>query len=447
MRIAFFDCFAGIAGDMTVAALLDAGLDFDYLQAELRKLRVEGYELRRSKTRRHHIAATRFDVILHRQVPYHTHATSADFPQHTHADHPHDHGPDDHHAQGTGRGHHDPDDGGPSPRERDHSVPLAAHVHRRLSDVVELIQRARFSQGAEKNAISVFKRLAEAEASVHGTDPEEVHFHEVGAVDAIVDVVGTCLGIEAMGIEEVHASAIRTGIGTIRAAHGVMPVPAPGTLELLRGVPIDRTSLPYELVTPTGAAIITTLAKSFACPPVFVPDAIGYGAGSRDTQEIANLLRVEIGRTTGSAGEERALVVETTIDDMTPEVYGYVLERLFEAGAKDVYLSPVIMKKNRPGIVVHVLVHPERRERVVSVLFGETSTLGVRISDVVRRVLPRRSETVETPWGPVRVKCAEWDGRTRTTPEYDDCAAIARARNIPVLEVYEFVRKAAEEFR
>jgi len=405
MRIAYFDCFAGIAGDMTVGALLDAGLEFDLLQAELAKLGVPGYRLRRTSVKRHHIAGTKFDVLLEHEVAYHAHE------QHDEHEHGHAHHPE--------------------------------HVHRRLSDVVEIITKARFSSQVTERAIRIFTRLGEAESQMHDVPLDEVHFHEVGAIDAIVDIVGVCIGIESLGIEKVYASPIRVGTGTITVAHGTMPLPAPGTLELLRGVPVLHTDLPFELVTPTGAAIITTLAESFGTPPLFVPDKVGYGAGGRDPEEIANLLRVEIGETVAREGWDEVVMLETNIDDMTPEVYGYLIERLLGAGAKDVFLTPVIMKKNRPGIVVSVLTDEATKDRVADLLFRETPTLGVRFSRMSRRVLARQAATVGTPWGPVRVKRAEWDGEVRVTPEYDDCAAVARQYGVPILEVYEAVRRAA----
>jgi len=403
MRIAYFSCFAGIAGDMTIASLLDAGLDFSVLQNDLRKLTKSGeldedeYRPESRTVKRHGISATLFDVVM------------PDKPQH------------DRHG-----GHN-------------HTK------HRRLDDISQIIKTAGLSDGVTGRAIGVFTRLAHAEAKVHDTTIDDIHFHEVGAVDSIVDVVGACIAFERLEIEEVYSSPIRVGTGTVKGSHGVLPVPAPATLELLRDVPVEHTDLPFEMVTPTGAAIITEFAKSFGTPPSFVPGEIGYGAGTRDSDRIANVLRVEIGDTAPVSGQDQVVVLETNIDDMMSEVYGYIINRLMAAGAKDVFLTPVIMKKNRPGIVVHVIAGEDTKDQLTSILFSETPTLGVRVSTMLRRVLPRTAGTVEIQWGSVRVKSAEWDGAIRTTPEYDDCAEIAKKHDVPILKVYEAVQRAISQ--
>lgn len=427
MRIAYINCFSGIAGDMTVAALLDAGLDFGHLREELAKLGLEPeYRLRRSTVMRHSIAATKFDV-LHpdADTPIDGGQSSA---KHDH-NHSHDHGQTSAHADA---GHHHGD-----------SHAHSHGPHRGLSDVSAVIERARLSPAVTERAIAIFTRLAEAEAAMHNSTPDKVHFHEVGAVDALVDIVGACIGIEALGIEKVYSSPIRVGSGQVKAAHGVLPVPAPGTLELLKGVPVEHTDLPFEMVTPTGAAIITTIASAYGPPPVFIPERVGYGAGGRDPKQIANLLRIEIGETAGSAVSDEVVMIETNLDDMNPEVYGHLMDRLFEAGARDVYLEQVIMKKGRPGIVLHVLADAATRDALTGLIFDETPTLGVRMTPMQRRILSREAGAVETKWGSIRVKRAEWNGRVRVTPEYDDCAAIARKHEIPILDVYEAVRRAA----
>jgi len=428
MRIAYFNCFAGISGDMTIGALLDAGLDFDHLCEELERLHVDGYHLVRESVKRHHIAATSFDVHLHT----HDHEEHHEHNHHTHG---HDHGHEHEHEHHE---HHARED-----------VHVHQHEHRGLKDVVEIIERAKLSPGVTERAIAIFTRLAEAEAKMHDSMPDEVHFHEVGAVDAIVDIVGACIGLEALGIDRIYSSPVRVGTGEVKVAHGVMPVPAPGTLELLRGFPVEHTDYPFEMTTPTGAAIITTIADEFAVPPMFTPEQVGYGAGGRDPKQIANLLRVEIGESQPPSGDaaltDRIVHLETNIDDMTPEVYGYIIDRLFAAGAKDVYLAPVMMKKNRPGVVVHVLADESDRDTLVDVLFTETPTLGVRMSEVVRRILPRESGEVATRWGTVRTKRGEYNGKARVTPEYDDCATIARKHSVPILDVYEAVRQALSE--
>jgi pyridinium-3,5-bisthiocarboxylic acid mononucleotide nickel chelatase len=272
---------------------------------------------------------------------------------------------------------------------------------------------------------------------MHDRDIEDVHFHEVGAVDAIVDIVGSCFALHAMGIERVTSTPIRVGTGTVRAAHGVLPVPAPATLELLRGYDIEYTDIPYEMTTPTGAAIITTLSEGTSPASPIRVDSIGYGAGTKDTDHIANLLRVEIGETIASAGQDEAVLLETNLDDMTAEVHGYVMEQLLAAGAKDVWITQVLMKKNRPGCVLSVLADAESRERLTGVILAETTTLGVRVTPVRRVILPRTVRRVETPWGPVSVKETEWDGVRRAIPEYEDCAATARRNKVALRRVYE----------
>ena len=432
MRIAYFDCFAGIAGDMVVGALLDAGLDVDILSAELSKLGMhDEFRIRSRRVMRHAISGTKFDVLR----PDSDDAVDGgadndhDGSDHGHDHrHEHDHNQSDHHAHARDHRH-----GGETP-----------HAHRGLADVVGIIESAKLARGVTDRAIAIFRRLAEAEAAMHDSTPDEVRFHEVGAVDAIVDIVGACIGIDALGIDEVYASPVRVGRGTVRTAHGVLPVPAPGTLELLKGVPVEHTDLQSELVTPTGAAIITEVAETFGQPPAFVPESVGYGAGGRDSREIANLLRVEIGESGLSLQHDRVVMLETNLDDMTAEVCGYLMESLLAAGARDVYFDQVIMKKNRPGVVVHVLADAETRDRLTNILFRETPTLGVRMTDMARRTLPRESGSVDTPWGAVRVKRAYLDGGVRVTPEYDDCAAIARDRGVPILDVYDAVRRASD---
>ncbi len=451
MRIAYIDCFAGIAGDMFVGALLDAGLDPQHLETELGKLGMtDEYRLRIRKVMRHSIAATKFDVLRpdndelidgqpaaqHDHVHDHNHEHEH---QHEHEhNHEHNHDHDHSHSHGHDHAHHHED---VDSHDHEHS-----HSHgpsRGLTDVTGIIEAANLSPRVTERAISIFRKLAEAEAAMHDKTPDTVHFHEVGAVDALVDIVGACIGLEALGVEKVYVSKIRVGTGQVRAAHGVLPVPAPGTLELLKGVPVEHTDLPFEMVTPTGAAIITTIAESFGPPPVFVPECVGYGAGGRDPQQIANFVRVEIGETvsTPSRQRDRVVMLETNLDNMTPEIYGYVMDRLFEAGARDVYLDPVIMKKNRPGIVLHVIADDATKDAVTDVLFRETTTIGVRMTYADRVILPRKAGTVDTPWGEVRTKTVEWNGQARTTPEYDDCADIARSHDIPILEVYDAVRR------
>ena len=337
MKLAYFQCISGISGDMTLGALVDAGLPLEALEAELAKLRVPGFSLRARKVERHAITATQVEVVT------------------------------------------DPDD----------------HAHRHLTDVLAIIDDADLTPRVKKRASTVFRRLAEAEAKVHNTTPDEVHFHEVGALDAIVDVVGAVVGLELLGVERVYSSTLRFGTGQTNSEHGTIPIPAPATLLLTQGVPSERTTLPYELVTPTGAAIITTLAERFGASPVFSGSAIGYGAGGRDVRELPNVLRVELGESADPEDAHDALeadhstMIETNVDDMSPEVAGYVVDCLLAKGAKDAFLIPAIMKKGRPGVLLAVLTDRDHLDGLVGTIFEETTTLGVRIYDVHRRKVPR----------------------------------------------------------
>lgn len=384
MRLAYFDCHAGVSGDMILGALVDTGLQVEVLQRELDKLGLEGVVLQDGKVKRHGIAATKIDVVAE-------------------------------------EGHH----------------------HRRLQDVLGIIDAADISSGAKRQARAIFRRLAEAEAEVHGISVDRVHFHEVGAADAIADIAGAVIGLEQLGVERVYASRLRFGRGTTRSAHGLLPVPVPAVVALCRDVAAERTEIPYELVTPTGAAILTTLAEQIgAVPPPFRTRRIGYGAGSRDMDQIPNLLRLEIGESESSLQTDTLTLIETNIDDMSPEIYGFLIDRLFTEGARDAYLTPVIMKKGRPGVVLSVLADPDRTQSFTDLIFRETTTLGIRIRHVERQTISRRREVVETAFGPVAVKVASYGGRTRLAPEFEDCARIASEQDVPILEVYRAASNA-----
>jgi pyridinium-3,5-bisthiocarboxylic acid mononucleotide nickel chelatase len=380
MKIAYFDCFAGISGDMMLGALVDAGLPFDLLKAELDKLNLVEFGITYQRVQKHGISGTKIHV--------------------------------------------DAKEG---------------HVHRHLKDVLHIINSSGISESAKILAGKVFNKLAEAEAKVHGTTIDQVHFHEVGAVDAIVDVVGVVVGLELLGIESVYASKFRFGSGRTRGAHGAMPVPVPAVVEMTKGYPSERTDIPYELVTPTGAAILTALAVGIGENIRLKTESIGYGAGSRDVEQVPNLLRVEIGQLLSDKPVDSPILLETNIDDMNPEIYGYILDRLLEAGARDAFLTPIIMKKGRPGIQLTVLADPDREAELTEMIFAETTTLGIRRIPVQRHTLKRRLDSVETVFGPVRVKISDFHGKQRITPEFDDCARIARERHVPILDVYKAV--------
>lgn len=384
MRLAHFDCHAGISGDMILGALVDAGLSIEVLQGELDKLRLDGVRLQAARVHRHGIAATKIDVVA-----------------------------------------------------------KEGHAHRGLNDVLRILDGADISSRARQQAGDIFRRLAEAEAEVHGISVDRVQFHEVGAADAIADIAGAVIGLEHLGVERVYASPLRFGHGTTRSCHGVLPVPVPAVVALCRDVPARRTDVPFELVTPTGAAILTTLAEQIGVSPPFRTRRIGYGAGSRDLDQLPNLLRLEIGDSGSFPQTDTVTLIETNIDDMTPEIYGYVIDRLLADGARDAYLTPIIMKKGRPGVMLSVLADPDRTQSVTDRIFRETTTLGVRIRRIDRQTVSRRSEIVETSFGPVTVKVADYGGRTRIAPEYEDCARIAKERDVPVLDVYRAARDAA----
>ena len=392
MRALYFDCFAGASGDMICGALIDAGADFNELQARLASLGLSGYRVSTERVKRSGIAATKFNVAV-----------------------------DDAHQP-----------------------------HRHLKEIVEIINRSTLSDLTKQRALRAFEMLADAEALVHETTRDRVHFHEVGAVDSIIDTVGAMIGFELLGVERCFASPLRVGHGTVKTAHGLMPIPAPATAELLRDIPIYAGDIEGEFVTPTGAAIIASLAESFGPLPAMKITKAGYGAGSRDPQGFPNALRVVLGELEGlemSRGcDESVAVIETNIDDMNPQAFGFVMEKAQALGALDVFLTATQMKKSRPGVMLTVLCEPTRRETIIEMLLAETTTLGVRYYDARRRVLERTMETVETRYGEVRVKVARDGGRTlHFQPEYEDCARLARQLGVPVIEVQSAASAAYRE--
>lgn len=400
MRIAYFDCPSGAAGDMIVGALVDAGVPFEELTAELAKLRLPGWSLERREVMKGVFRATKVDVHVHD----HDHSAGI-------ADHSHGH----HHDQ-----HHHPDRG--------------------LHDILALIGASDLPGPVKENAARIFTRLGEAEAHVHGTTVDEVHFHDVGAVDAIVDVTGACLGLHLLGVDQVYCSALPLGGGFVNGAHGRIPIPGPATAELLTGFPVVDTGVQRELVTPTGAAILTTLVQRGGHMPPMTVTGLGYGAGTMDL-ETPNMIRVFLGTATGSAGRETIMQVETTVDDMSPQLWEIVIERLLAAGALDVYLTPVTMKKSRPGTVLTALCTPDNVNGLSRVLFEESPTIGVRWAPYQREVLDREIVTLTTAYGAIPFKVSRLDGRVITvTPEFDEVRRIATVRGLPVREVLEQAR-------
>ena len=390
MKIAYFDCIAGASGDMILGALLDAGLPEADLRRGLAALRLEGFELRPRRVVKGGLSATKVEVRVSDDAPA-----------------------------------------------------------RRLPQIEAIVRKSDLPPTIKEQATVIFRRLGEAEAAIHGIPLDQVHLHELGGLDTIVDVVGALIGLDALGVERVYASPLPLGRGLGRSAHGAIPLPAPATVALLKGVPVVGSELDAELVTPTGAALLSSLAADFGPIPPMTLKAIGYGAGTRDLP-IPNLLRLLLGDQPAPEDmvTETLTVLETNVDDLNPEIYDYVMTRLFDAGALDVFLSPIQMKKNRPATLLRVLCRPGDAEALEAILFAETSTLGVRRQSVTRHCLPRTIRTVETPYGPVRVKVARWGGgQVKAAPEYDDCLRLAAARGVPLRDVYRAAERAAEESR
>jgi uncharacterized protein (TIGR00299 family) protein len=384
MRIAYFDTVGGISGDMTLGAFVSAGVSIDTLIGELHKLNVGGFEIEARHIQRSGITAVKLDVVV-------------SSPQHHHR-----------------------------------------HVH----VITQIIGSSDLSPRVKERATHIFRVLAEAEAKVHNTSVDRVHFHEVGALDAIVDVVGTSICLDLTGIERVYSSPVKLGSGGfVDTAHGKMPIPTPATVEILKNYPTLLTTIPYELTTPTGAAIIKGLSSGVLSSERISIGAVGYGAGSREFQDIPNLLRVLIGELPTEHEEEELVVVETNIDDMNPEFYPYVVEQLLGHGAHDAYLVPVIMKKGRPGVLLSALTNRGSLDTVLEVVFRETTTLGIRIHPVGRMKLARGQREVRTSFGLVKAKVVGADGKERLVPEFEECKRIALERGIPLGDVYSLLQR------
>ncbi len=381
MRLIYFDCFSGASGDMIAGALIDVGMPVEALRGELAKLDLAGYEIDAQRIAKQGFGATEFQVRIH---------------------------------------------------------PDADRPHRHLGQVSEIIERSNLGRRVQERAVRIFERLAAAEAEAHQTTVENIHFHEVGAIDAIVDVVTACVALEWLGVERIVCSPLPTGAGSVECAHGLLPVPAPGTAALLRGFPIAESDEVTELTTPTGAAILTTLADDFGPLPAMRLEHVGYGAGRHEGTRRPNLLRVLIGETSAAADADEIVMLEANLDDASGEMIGYALERLFEAGALDVYCTPIYMKKNRPGVKISVLSRPGEADPLEQVLYQETTTFGVRRLAASRSKLERRSERVQTEFGPIRMKLGSRQGRLVTaSPEFDDCRQAAQEHGRPLREVME----------
>jgi pyridinium-3,5-bisthiocarboxylic acid mononucleotide nickel chelatase len=392
MNTAYFDCFSGISGDMTLGALVDAGCPRDVLREKLQSLRVPGWQISAEKVWKNGMAATYVRV------------TTED-----------------------------------------------TQTHRSLTTIRKILEDSVLADDVKQNAIAIFTKLGEAEAAVHDVPLEKIHFHEVGAVDAIIDIVGACIGFAELGIESFACSPLNVGGGTAKMAHGVLPVPAPATARLLLGKPTYSNGVQKELVTPTGGAIVATLCKSFGPQPAMQVNAIGYGAGTADLEHQPNVLRLMIGEISEKSLDAHGgtiRVLEANLDDMNPQIFGYLLEKALAAGALDVFATPIHMKKNRPATLVSILCKPEDEQKFRAMLFAETTTLGVRSHLVERYALPREHVTVSTRFGEVRVKVAKTNGRVHhASPEFEDCRKLAEEQNVPLQEVMEQAILRFEEQR
>jgi pyridinium-3,5-bisthiocarboxylic acid mononucleotide nickel chelatase len=438
MRIAYLDCFSGISGDMFLGALIDAGVPAKLFEDTVAALNI-GASLEISRVNRSGIGATKVDVFVHgeKELPREVFAEQ----QSRAHKHEHDHG----HEQGHKHGpeHVELREHNYVQSDSTRAGAPAAHEHehgRGLKEILEIIRKAGISKQAKATAVAIFDALGAAEAKIHNDDIENVHFHEVGAVDAMVDIICSAVGAEALGVDEIVCSPLNVGGGTVKCAHGVLPVPVPATVELLQGAPVYSSGIQVELVTPTGAAIVKMLVKRFAPFPAMTIEKSGYGAGSRDFPGHANVVRLTVGESQGAFSQntshETISVLEANLDDLNPQVFGYVVERLLEAGALDTFAVPVQMKKNRPGMLLTVLSKPEDAPKLTQIIFTETSTLGVRRHEEQRQTLARKWVNVVTRWGDVRLKIASMNGTiTNYAPEYEDCKKIAAANHVPLKSV------------
>jgi len=382
MKVAYLDCFSGISGDMFLGALLDAGLPFDVMEKTLGTLSLAGYVLEGKREERNGLFGTQFVVRLE-----------------------------------SGK-----------------------QGHRSLVDVKNIIQGGSLSRDVKDKSIEIFESLALEEGKIHNRSPEEVQFHEVGAVDSIIDIVGTVFGIEFLGITSLSASSLPLGSGFVETQHGRIPIPAPATIALLQGIPVYDSGLKYELVTPTGAALVKGLSCSFGSMPPMTVERVGYGVGNRDLADRPNLLRIIIGDEQSGNNVESVVILEANLDDTNPEWLGFVMDRLFEAGALDVVFCPIQMKKNRPGIQIQVMGKPQQMDGLMDILFRESTTLGIRFRYSQRKILKRSQVEIDSPWGTMTVKeVTRPDGSTFFQPEYESCRKIAEDNSVPIKEIYYWV--------
>jgi pyridinium-3,5-bisthiocarboxylic acid mononucleotide nickel chelatase len=395
MKIAYFDCFSGASGDMILGALIDAGASRKKLIEELKKLNLDNYELDSKKVLRSSITGTKFDVLIKKDIAH-----------------------DEHHRRRT------------------------------LKDISRLINQSSLSESVKRGSIRIFEKLADAEAKIHNTLPEEVHFHEVGAIDSIIDIVGAVIAFHDLKIEKIYFSPIRTGTGFVKCEHGQFPVPAPATVELLKGHHVINTNIQQELTTPTGAAILTTLGTNVDMCPETTLLQTGYGAGSHEIPEIPNLLRVMIGETITVSDQDEVWMVETNIDDMPGEHFGYLLGKILDAGAFDAYITPVQMKKSRPGTLISITVDDEHLPKIERIIFDQSTTFGIRKYKVTCKKLCKKFDDVKTEYGTIKVKIGMLNGYTKNiTPEYEDCRKIAEAKELPLKLVYNAAINAIQSIK
>ena len=381
MKILYFDCFSGISGDMIIGALIDLGFDFNFLKDELKKLNLKGYEIESKKIIKNGISSTKFNVV------------------------------------------------------EKHN-----HEERNLKEINKIIDNSKLDNEIKNLIKKIFNKIAVAEAKVHNKPVNEIHFHEIGAIDTIIDIAGAVIGFKKLGIDRIYCSKLNVGTGFVEFSHGKFPVPAPATVEILKNVPVYNNNVEAELVTPTGAAIITTLAYKFGEIPLVKFEKIGYGAGTKDLEQ-PNVLRIFLGEMENN-GDVTINVIETNIDNMNPEIYPYVVDRLIENGALDAYLTNIIMKKGRPAIKLTVLCDIENTDKLCNIIFDETTTLGVRIFSAAKKKLDREIKTIKTKYGNVRVKISKLGNEIKNImPEYEDCVKIAKSKKIPLKKVYEEVKK------
>jgi uncharacterized protein (TIGR00299 family) protein len=424
MKVLYYDCFCGISGDMNLGALVDLGVDEEYLIKELAKLQLDSeYEIRIAKAQKMGITGTKVDVLLNTEAYRHDEMAGHHGVDHAHVAHEHQH--EHQHGHQHEKHHH--------------------HQHRNLHDIETIINNSGLNERVKESSLEMFRRIAQAEAKVHGKAVEEVHFHEVGAIDSIVDMVGAAIALDYLKVDRILASTVSVGGGFVKCAHGLFPVPAPATVELLAGIPMKTGLAPFETTTPTGAAILAANVGQFTDRIEFAIAKTGYGIGNRDL-EIPNVLRVYLGEMTNWEEVAEQYLLETNIDDMNPELYSYVEERLFAMGALDVFKTPIIMKKGRPAVKLSVLVDQGLEPAIREVIFRETTSLGIRKFRMEKIMLRREFDTVVTEFGPIIVKTAYYEGEAvKYKAEYEDCRKAAEEHRVTLAKVYQAVDRVMRQ--